>query len=156
MSGTALRLEPATPAHALEMMGWFASLESCRVWGGPEFRYPFTVASFREDCRLAKLPSFALLDAADTLHGFGQYYLRAQRCHLARLVIAPAQRGRGFGTELLELLASAGRAALGVEQCSLFVACANTAALALYQRMGFAHAPYPDGPGLTGAHYLVR
>jgi ribosomal protein S18 acetylase RimI-like enzyme len=148
-------LGQATPAHALEIMGWFPSLESCRVWGGPEFRFPFTAESFRADCHL-ELPSFALLDAGGTLCGFGQYYLRAGRCHLARLVIAPAHRGRGLGTRLIELLAQAGQAALGVSECSLFVSPANTAAMALYQRLGFARAEYPGDSGLTGSCYMVR
>ena len=151
-------LGQATPAHTLEMMSWFPSLESCRVWGGPEFRFPFTAESFRADCHL-ELPSSALLDAGGTLCGFGQYYLRAGRCHLARLVIAPTHRGRGLGTRLIELLAHAGQVALGVNQCSLFVSAANTAALALYQRLGFTPAQYPGDPGLplpAGCYYMVR
>jgi ribosomal protein S18 acetylase RimI-like enzyme len=150
-----LKLLPATPAHLLEMMSWFPSAESCRVWGGPEFRFPFTAESFRADCHL-ELPSFTLLDARSTLIGFGQYYLRAARCHLARLAIAPAHRSRGFGTRLIELLAQAGKAALGVEHCSLFVSVANTPAMALYQRLGFALTDQSADPSLPGAYYLVR
>jgi ribosomal protein S18 acetylase RimI-like enzyme len=138
------------------MMNWFPSAQSCRIWGGPEFRFPFTAETFRADCQFADRPSFTLLDAGGALCGFGQYYLRAGRCHLARLVIAPACRGRGFGTRLIELLADAGKAALGVEQCSLLVSTANTSALALYQRLGFACADYPGGPGVPGAYYMVR
>jgi len=151
-------LVEATPAHVLQMTGWFPSAESCHVWGGPEFRFPFTAESFRADCHL-ELPSFALLDAGGTLCGFGQYYLRAGRCHLARLVIAPAHRGRGFGTRLIELLAQAGQAALGVTGCSLFVSAANSSALALYRRLGFTPARYPGDHGLplpAGSYYMVR
>jgi len=154
--GQPLTLASATPLQLLEMMNWFPSAESCRIWGGPEFRFPFTAENFRADCQLLDRPSFALLDAAAALCGFGQYYLRAGRCHLARLVIAPTCRGRGFGTTLIELLAAEGKAALGVDQCSLFVSTTNTAALALYQRRGFARAEYPGGPGLPGAYYMVR
>ncbi len=155
MGSGPLQLAPATPAQLLEIMRWFPNRESCQVWGGPQFRFPFTAETFSADCRLRELPSFALLDASGLLCGFGQYYLRAGRCHLARLVIAPAQRGRGFGTRLIELLSDAGRAALGVSQCSLFVSAANAPALALYQRLGFVCAEHPGG-GLPGTHYLVR
>ena len=148
-------LVPATLAHLLQMMSWFPSGESCRVWGGPEFRFPFTAETFRADCHL-ELPSFALLDAGGELCGFGQYYLRARRCHLARLVIAPAHRGRGLGTELIDRLAQAGRAALGVEHCSLFVSSANPSAMALYQRLGFAPSDQPADPTLPGARYMIR
>jgi ribosomal protein S18 acetylase RimI-like enzyme len=150
-----LKLLPATPAHLLEMMSWFPSGESCRIWGGPEFRFPFTAETFRADCHL-ELPSFTLVDSPGAPIGFGQYYLRAARCHLARLAIAPACRGRGFGTQLVELLAQAGKSALGVEHCSLFVSVANTSAMALYQRLGFARSDQSADPRLPGAYYMVR
>jgi ribosomal protein S18 acetylase RimI-like enzyme len=143
-----------TPAHLLELMVWFPSLESCQTWGGPEFRFPFTAETFRADCHL-ELPSWVLLDGRAVLCGFGQYYPRAGRCHLARLAVAPSLRRRGLGMRLIELLSDAGKAALGVEHCSLFVAIANTTAMALYERLGFACAAYPGDP-LPGCHYMVR
>ena len=156
MSREPLTLASATAPHLLQMMSWFPSAESCRIWGGPEFRFPFTAETFQADCQLTERHSFALLKAGAVFCGFGQYYLRAGRCHLARLAIAPACRGRGFGTRLIELLAQAGKAALGVDQCSLFVSATNTSALALYQRLGFARTDYPGGPGVAGVYYMVR
>ena len=147
-------LAAAAPPHLLEIMSWFPSRESCQIWGGPEFRFPFTAQSFHADCHL-ELPSRVLLDGGGMLCGFGQYYLRARRCHLARLAIAPSLRGRGLGTLLIELLSDAGKAALGVEYCSLFVSIANTNAMALYERLGFARAAYPGDP-IPGCHYMVR
>ena len=148
-------LAAAAPPHLLEIMSWFPSRESCQIWGGPEFRFPFTAQSFHADCHL-ELPSRVLLDGGGMLCGFGQYYLRARRCHLARLAIAPALRGRGLGARLIELLSDEGRAALGVEHCSLFVAITNVTAIALYQRLGFAPAVYPGDSPLPGCYYLVR
>jgi len=148
-------LAAAAPPHLLEIMSWFPSRESCQIWGGPEFRFPFTAQSFHADCHL-ELPSRVLLDGGGMLCGFGQYYLRAGRCHLARLAIAPARRGRGLGARLIELLSDEGRAALGVEHCSLFVSIANTTALALYERLGFARAAYPGDLPIPGCHYMVR
>ena len=136
------------------MMGWFPSRESCQIWGGPEFRFPFTAETFRADCHL-ELPSWVLRDGRGMLCGFGQYYLRAGRCHLARLAIAPSLRGRGLGMRLIELLSDAGKAALRVEHCSLFVSIANTSAMALYERLGFARTAYPGDP-VPGCHYMVR
>ena len=156
MSREPLTLTSATASHLLQMMNWFPSADSCRIWGGPEFRFPFTAETFQADCQLAERPSFALLEEGGVFCGFGQYYLRAGRCHLARLAIAPACRGRGLGTRLIELLAHAGKAALGVEQCSLFVSAANPSAMALYQRRGFARADYPHGTGNPGVYYMVR
>ncbi len=58
-------------------MTWFPDRSSCQTWGGPEFRLPFTEASFREDAKLQQLPSFGLMDEGDFV-GFGQYYRRLE------------------------------------------------------------------------------
>ena len=156
MSIEPLKLVPATRAHLLVIMGWFPSSDSCRIWGGPEFRFPFTAESFYADCHVTELPSFVLLNAGGSECGFGQYYLCAARCHLARLAVAPTRRGQGFGTRLIELLAATGKAALGVEQCSLFVSIANTEAMALYRRLGFALTDHAGDTSLPGAYYMIR
>jgi ribosomal protein S18 acetylase RimI-like enzyme len=143
--------------HVPELMRWFPDRPSCAVWGGPEFRYPFTEATFREDVRL-DLPSFSVVGDAGELLGFGQYYLRAERCHLARLVVAPQHRGRGAGTFLIRELCRRGCRALNVKECSLFVLESNLAAFRLYCRLGFRTVPYPGEmpSALPGCLYMVR
>jgi ribosomal protein S18 acetylase RimI-like enzyme len=157
-----LRFERATEAHLLQMMQWFPTRESCIVWGGPEFRFPFDASSFVEDARLARLASWVLLQGSEgralELRGFGQYYLRAGRCHLARLAVVPSRRGQGLGTRLIHLLAREGTRALGVAECSLFVFPTNLRALALYERLGFRRATYPDETApaaIRAASYLI-
>lgn len=150
-----LTLETAQEAHIQVLEGWFQDPESCTAWGGPEFRFPFTPETFREDLRLTVLPSHALVSAAGDLLGFGQYYLRSGRCHLGRLAIAPHCRGMGVGSHLIRHLATLGCQRLGVEECSLFVLETNIAALRLYLRLGFAPAPSPEpDPRLAGCLYL--
>jgi hypothetical protein len=87
-----LLLLPASREHVLQMMHWFPNRESCIVWGGQVFRFPFTAETFLADCRWSELPSYALIKRSGELCGFGQYYLRAGRCHLARLAIALYER----------------------------------------------------------------
>ena len=149
------RLEQAGEEDALEMMKWFPTAARCHEWGGPEFRFPFTPATFREDMQLERLPSYVLLDAGDgALMGFGQYYARLDRCHLARIVVAPPYRGRRIGEGLILELARTGCAALGADECSLFVLPGNERALRLYRRMGFVEEPYV-GESLPGSLYMV-
>ena len=138
----------ATQAHVPEMMSWFPTEHSCHVWGGPEFRFPFTAETFLADSKLTRLPSYALIGESAELCGFGQFYMRVGRCHLSRLAVAPAFRGRGLGTQLIEMLLREGTKTLGVTQGSLFVHLTNTAAIALYERLGFTRSPYPE-PGLA-------
>ena len=71
MSREPLTLASATASHLLQMMSWFPSAESCRIWGGPEFRFPFTAATFQADCQLTERHSFALLEAGAVFCGFG-------------------------------------------------------------------------------------
>jgi ribosomal protein S18 acetylase RimI-like enzyme len=138
------------------MMTWFATEHSCHVWGGPEFRFPFTAETFLADSKLTRLPSYALIRESAELCGFGQFYLRAERCHLSRLAIAPAHRGRGLGTQFIEMLLREGKKTLGVTRSSLFVHTSNTSAIALYERLGFTQSPYPE-PGLEipNAYYMI-
>jgi ribosomal protein S18 acetylase RimI-like enzyme len=151
-----LQLIKATEAHAPQIMSWFPDEHSCRVWGGPAFRFPFTLETFMADAKLAEAPSYVLIRETAELCAFGQFYLRAGRCHLARLAVAPTQRGRGIGTELIRMLMREGTSALGVTESSLFVHVTNTAALALYQRLGFTCTAYP-GPDLMllNSHYMI-
>lgn len=142
------QLIEATQAHVPQMMTWFPTEHSCRVWGGPEFRFPFTVETFLADSKLLRLSSYVLIRESAELCGFGQFYLRVGRCHLSRLAVAPAYRGRGLGTQLIEMLLHEGKKTLGVAQGSLFVHVSNTAAQALYERLGFTRSPYPE-PGLA-------
>ncbi len=149
-------LVEATREHLREMMGWFPDAQACRTWGGPEFRFPFTETTFSEDSRQASLPSYALVGEAGELLAFGQFYLRAGRCHLGRLAVAPALQGRGLGRRLVVALAELGCRTLGCEECSLFVVPENEVAVGLYEKLGFSVATYPEeGPGLLGFEYRV-
>jgi ribosomal protein S18 acetylase RimI-like enzyme len=151
-----LQLIKATETHALQIMPWFPDEHSCRVWGGPAFRFPFTPETFLTDSKLADLPSYVLIRDPAELCAFGQFYLRAGRCHLGRLAVAPAQRGRGLGTQLIRMLVQEGTKTLGVTETSLFVHITNTSALALYQRLGFTCASYPEpGHMLPDSYYMI-
>ena len=151
-----LRLASFEESHLPALMSWFTDEESCRVWGGPDFHFPFTEESFRESAKLDAWRSWSLLRPDGGLVGFGQYYERLGRCHLSRLVIAPAERRRGLGETLVRGLCARGREELGVETVSLFVLEDNEHATRLYRRLGFRITPYPEpSPKLVGALYMV-
>ena len=152
----AARLQAFSEAWLPDLMRWFEDADACRVWGGPSFRFPFTRDTFRADARLDSLATFALSADGATLIGFGQYYLRAGRCHLGRLAIAPAHRGRGLGGALVRELCRTGSENLGVDTYSLFVLPGNERAVRLYERLGFAPARYPEpDPVFDDCVYMV-
>lgn len=151
----AAQLQRFDAARLPELMGWFPDADACRVWGGPGFRFPFTRESFRADARLDSLSSWGLMQG-EAFAGFGQYYLRAARCHLGRLVIAPALRGRGLGGMLVRELCRIGSSDLGIARFSLFVLPGNERAMRLYERLGFTPARYPEAdPAFDDCIYMV-
>lgn len=151
-----MRLQPFDQPQLAELMRWFPDRTSCRTWGGPGFRHPFTAQSFREDAKLDTLPSWALATPDGTLAAFGQYYRRLSRCHLSRLAVAPALRGRGLGTILVRELCRRGSAELGLDSFSLFVLPGNERAGRLYRRLGFSAVPYPEQePAFEACTYMV-
>lgn len=151
-----MKLTPFDDTHLPELMSWFPDEDSCRTWGGPEFRFPFTEATFREDANLTSLATWALIADNGKLAGFGQFYLRVGRCHLGRLAIAPDSRGQGLGATLVRELCRRGSAALGVRIYSLFVVPGNERALRLYRRLGFLPVPYPEpNPAFDSYLYMV-
>ncbi len=148
-------LVPVTDRHCEELMAWFPDRRSCQRWGGPNFRFPFTTETFREDTHLEQ-PSFSLVGESGELLGFGQFYVRAGRCHLARLAIAPERRERGLGARLIRELSSLGCQRLDTGECGLFVMSDNNRAVRLYTRLGFVAARYPEeGFDLPGCVYMV-
>jgi len=154
--GDDLRLLRTPEGHLPILMSWFQTQRLCREWGGPKFRFPFDAATFRADTRFGELPSYSLMSSNDDLLGFGQYYRRHDRCHLARLAIAPGHRGRRLGAELVARLGDVGCAQLRVRDCSLFVLHDNPSAIRLYERVGFAAADYPETTdALAGCVYMV-
>jgi ribosomal protein S18 acetylase RimI-like enzyme len=139
-----------------DLMSWFPDAYRCRSWAGPQFRFPFNEATFREDLRVDDITSLGLMFAGGSLGAFGQYYLRLGRCHLARLVVAPTLRGRRIGGTLIRELCDRGCEELGTDSCSLFVLAANASERQLYGRLGFAEAPYPEPASmLEGSLFMV-
>ncbi len=123
--------------------GWFTNKDSCYQWGGPRVRFPFTSETFSEDIQWQSMPTYSLLSESGELAGFGQYYEKSGRCHLARLAISPSQRGRGIGQRFISELMKIGMAELKTEECSLFVLNYNSSALQCYRTLGFSKSEYP-------------
>ncbi|MEN3158615.1 GNAT family N-acetyltransferase [Alkalimonas sp. NCh-2] len=156
MAYEALQLELAKETELGILMSWFHDLQSCRDWGGPDFRFPFSKQSFQADLRWELYRGYVLKGRSNTLLGFGQFYQRNGRCHLARLVIAPDKRGQGLGKVLVKALMAEGCKQLQLSGCSLFVLKHNAAAKACYQGLGFQPAEYPEPiPELAGCDYLI-
>jgi ribosomal protein S18 acetylase RimI-like enzyme len=155
-----MQLVTPSAEHIVAMMDWFDNLAKLRVWAGPDFRFPFDQKSFFDDLKLRDLHSYVLLDkessGAAKLIAFGQFYNRLNRCHLARLAVAPVFRGEGFAWALIDQLSARGRADLSVDSDSLFVLNENRVAIKAYTAMGFRPIAYPEVMPIKDCLYMVR
>jgi len=125
-------------------MRWFPDQDSVSRWGSPNTRYPLKVESFLLDMYWGKISSRIALHTDGRLLGFGQFYPKLERCHLARLIIGPAFRGQGLGFRFIAALMRYGSEQLGAEAFSLFVMADNKPALGCYKNLGFKVAAYPE------------
>lgn len=150
-------LEPATDADLDQIMGWFPDAASADIWSGPDFRFPFSPQSFREDLRPDLMASWALRDSDDELAAFGQSYERAGRGHLARLVVNPAMRRQGVGKRLIQCIIAALEASHDYDEYSLFVYRHNEPAYRCYRSLGFAVVDYPADAAMPDkCFFLIR
>ena len=138
-----MHLTTTQPAELETLKSWFTDKSACYRWGGPRVRFPITNQTFLEDIQWQRMPAYSLLSDAGELIGFGQYYEKSGRCHLARLAISPSQRGRRVGQQFVAELMKIGMAELKTRECSLFILDCNSSALQCYLSLGFSKADYP-------------
>ena len=140
-----------------EVMTWFTDAESVDRWGGPEFRFPFTRQSFKEDCRTDVMESYVLRNPDGQRAAFGQSYERTGRGHLARLVVNPLLRRQGAGKRLIQMMIATLEDRHAYDEYSLFVYRHNTPAYQCYLSLGFVVTDYPeDGPMADKCYFLTK
>ena len=151
------QLRPAVAADFDELMRWVPDEQSVKVWGGPNFRFPYDRDSFVADCHWPEMPSYALCDPEGQFAAFGQFYNRHERINLARLIAHPNRRGEGIGQRLVRLLMEIGAGQFELDEFSLYVYRDNAPALNCYQGLGFEIQDYPkDDPLAEVCYYLTR
>ncbi len=131
------------------LMSWIKDKDACRLWAGPSVRFPLALEHLKEDIQFSEKNTFSMIDDNEVLLGIGQL-IKKERCrlHMARIIISPNQRGKGFGSLLCRLLIREGRKRFGDINFSLNVYPNNTKAVRLYKKLGFE--PGPQSPGSNG------
>ncbi|MFD2098020.1 GNAT family N-acetyltransferase [Corallincola platygyrae] len=140
-SMTTIRLSPAEQSQISQLRQWFTSLEELQLWGGPAMGWARTEQDWYRMINWPQCPSFLMHEGPEFI-GFGQVrYLvndsEADCCHLARLIISPGSRGRGFGEQLIKRLMQQGERLWRAQAYSLYVYQHNEPAIKLYRKLGF-------------------
>ena len=115
---------------------WFQTEQECEIWAGPLVRFPLSLETLLEDIQFSQDNSYCLISGRALL-AFGQMLPKKSGfLHLARIIVAPSQRGSGYGkmwcNELLQIAVR-----LGYQKLSLNVHRRNPIALNLYTTLGF-------------------
>jgi [ribosomal protein S18]-alanine N-acetyltransferase len=149
-------LRPATLSDLEIVSSWVDSARACELWAGSRVRFPIELAALAASIDFAHQGGLVLVGDGDVV-AFGQIVPKAaRRAHLARLIVAPDQRGRGIGESLVRALLDRA-AASGRAVASLNVDPSNTIAINLYTKLGFADAARPaDEPDPSGSRYMQR
>jgi [ribosomal protein S18]-alanine N-acetyltransferase len=100
------------------------------------YQFPWSEGIFRDCLRVGYLCRVVLL--GPSLVGHAIMSLGAGEAHVLNVCVAEALRGRGIGRSLLEHLLAQAEAA-GMYEAFLEVRPSNTAAIRLYQALGFEH-----------------
>lgn len=157
MTAGVMKLKIATEADISHLMSWFPTARSVDIWGGPNFRYPYTPKTFDEDVRWRQIDTYCLFDPAEDMLAFGQIYERHERINLARLVVSPDRRGQGIGKQFIASLMEKGQESFSLPAYSLYVYGDNYPAKACYTSLGFREHQFPaDDEMADTCIYMTR
>lgn len=138
-------LVPFTEQDIDRLISWIASPEELFVWTADRFAYPLTREAFQEEMRKsAQLGDRLFFKAVDAESGdvighieLGGIDLRNRALRIGRVLLAPAFRGRGLGTEMMRAAVDLAFGTFAVHRVELGVFDSNPRAQACYERVGF-------------------
>jgi len=160
LEGEMIRLRPIRAADASAMWEMVSDADSMRTTGTTQV---FTRAQIDQWCAtVADLPG--RIDLAITANGSDEYLGEIVLNEIdevvgsanLRLVMRPGYRGRGYGTEAIELVLGLGFDGIGLHRVELDVLSINARAWSLYENIGFVlegrrRDAYRDGTGRCNA-----
>ena len=125
----------------VERLSSAADLDGVLAIEQASFNNPTTRAWYEGELKRPDVCFIYVLRTADQpVAAFCAFWLVAEQAHINNLAVLPELRGRGLGTQLLEVITHEA-AQLGASVLTLEVRQSNEAARRLYERAGF----YQDG-----------
>lgn len=146
--GSRLIFRSADPLDLTAVISWVADADDCLAWAGPMVSFPLFERQLKAQIDYTAQNSFSAVED-ERVVAFGQLLRKAEHhFHLARLIVAPQVRGRGYGGRLCRYLIERARYHK-CEVLSLNVYRNNQKALSLYRKIGFEAARATDGQPLS-------
>jgi len=144
-----LSLRSFQPPDAELIADWFRTAEESVDWSGPGL-WPLCPDRLREELTFGSAGHFVLADDLGAPVGLFGLRLHHDRAHLVRVALAPAFRGCGYSSRLLEAacLAAAHR---GFNFITLKVYANNEPAVRAYEAAEFAYIRRETDPARAGA-----
>jgi RimJ/RimL family protein N-acetyltransferase len=137
---TMIELRPFTGSDAGLILDWITTEEDMLLWSGPALGWPLAPERLTAKASEPDRRSWTAIDArTGTAVGHASLLVdpRHRTGRLGRIVTAPAARGRGLGTRLVDAALDVAFDELRLHRVGLSVYSHNTTALRLYERLGF-------------------
>ncbi|WP_405424375.1 GNAT family N-acetyltransferase [Streptomyces erythrochromogenes] len=133
-----LALRPFRPADdAPVLRSWVAGPLDLMTWAGPHFTWPLDDAQLAAYAAEPGRRTWTAVSPDGTPDGTPLGHISLADGRLGRVLIAPEARGRGLGESLVSLTVSLGFDELALPEIALGVWTHNTAALRIYEKLGF-------------------
>ncbi|MBD2423723.1 ribosomal protein S18-alanine N-acetyltransferase [Cyanobium sp. FACHB-13342] len=133
-----------TPAH----------LQACLALDQASLGGLWTTAQWQSELADPRRPGMGLWQA-DNLVAMASGWLVLDELHITLVAVAPEQRRRGLGRQVLEALLAEARQQ-GARHATLEVGVTNAAAVALYRSLGFQDAGLRRGYYRNGEDALIQ
>lgn len=139
-----LSLKPFSTEHFAVLSGWFDNERELAQWGGPGFSHPLDASQLapllqaghgdrpERLCWMAEDESSSPVGHVQLVYDWQNGVAR-----IARVVLAPAMRGKGFAAPMLKLVLDKAFSEEAIDRVELNVYTWNEPAIRTYAKLGF-------------------
>ena len=142
-----LRLADFKSDHGRVIVGWVSSAGELRVWAGADVPFPPAAALFPGWHADSDAHPCVLFDGEE-LVAYGETWVdrEGKEIELARIIVAPARRGKGLGEAFTRLM-MARAADIEIDDVFVRVMPENRAAIECYENVGFVRVSADEEQG---------
>ena len=131
-----MKIQKAKITDLKDIIPWISNEQACKMWAGPYVKFPLIMERLSKDIGFSDDNSYCYKND-ESIFAFGQLLTkRSGWLHLARIIVDPIRREKGYGqllcAELIHLAIQK-----DYQKISLNVYRNNVSAFKLYTNLGF-------------------